>query len=236
MAVELAEVAAGLPIAASFALASGITGLREGRRRTSLNEAMHELRRPLQVLSLALPAHAAEDPAVDSTLRLATAALERLDHEINGRGGRADSQRLSLQSLLVAGVRRWEKQALIAGKRVRLGLRTKTVYVRGRSYELTQALDNLISNALEHGGPQVTIEARERDGWAMIVVRDGGAAARPRSRRARPRSGSRSRRGHGLRVVARVAREHGGEFSLRRCGLGAEAAIRLPLADGGGRR
>src|SRR3954447_25761137 len=55
MALELAEVAAGLPMAASFALAGGLTTLREGRRRSSLNAAMHELRRPLQVLTLALP-------------------------------------------------------------------------------------------------------------------------------------------------------------------------------------
>ena len=54
MTMELAEIAAGLPLAASFALAGGINTLREGRRRAALNEAMHELRRPLQALSLAL--------------------------------------------------------------------------------------------------------------------------------------------------------------------------------------
>ena len=75
MAMELAELAAGLPVAASFAAARGISSFREGRRRTSLNEAMHELRRPLQILSLALPARAGEDAAVDSSLRLATAPL-----------------------------------------------------------------------------------------------------------------------------------------------------------------
>src|SRR3954470_5553849 len=84
MAVEFAEVAAGLPVAASLALAGGITNLREGRRRAALNEAVHELRRPLQVLSLALPADASAAAPVKSSLRLATVALDRLDQEING--------------------------------------------------------------------------------------------------------------------------------------------------------
>src|SRR3954469_19252717 len=84
MAVELAEVAAGLPVAASFALAGGITSLREGRRRTLLNEALHELRRPLQILSLALPDSSPRAAHVESSLELATVALERLDREING--------------------------------------------------------------------------------------------------------------------------------------------------------
>src|SRR5881227_1107634 len=84
MAVELAEVAAGLPMAASLALAGGISSFREGRRRTALNEAMHELRRPLQVLTLTLPDGSQRATQVESSLELATVALERLDREING--------------------------------------------------------------------------------------------------------------------------------------------------------
>src|SRR3954451_21537207 len=108
MAVELAEVAAGLPVAASLALAGGITNLREGRRRAALNEAMHELRRPLQILSRPLPDHSQEAARVESSLELATGALERLDREINGSGLEEMVTEVSVDDLVDAAVRRWK--------------------------------------------------------------------------------------------------------------------------------
>ena len=75
MAVELGEIAAGLPFAASIAMTTGIGALREGRRRTSLNEAIHELRRPLQALALALPDDSGAVPGSGSALRMAAGAL-----------------------------------------------------------------------------------------------------------------------------------------------------------------
>lgn len=230
MAVELAELAAGLPVAASFAVASGIGTLREGRRRSSLNEAMHELRRPLQVLSLAVPDRAGEDSAVDSTLRLAAVALERLDREING--GTVGERPLSLSPrlLLEEAARRWEPQAVLRGRSLRLAWDAGEGAVIGRAFELAQAVDNLISNALEHGSGEVTIEARREGALLSIAVRDAGtrvAGAHPPTRR---RSHRRSRRGHGLRVAARVAREHGGDFELRCSEQGADAVLRLPLS------
>lgn len=49
----LAEFVAGWPVAASLAVAVVAQGLRAGRHRTALNEALHELRRPLQAIALA---------------------------------------------------------------------------------------------------------------------------------------------------------------------------------------
>jgi signal transduction histidine kinase len=228
MAVELAEVAAGLPMAASFALAGGITSLREGRRRSALNEAMHELRRPLQALSLALPTRLPDDLAVSSSLRLATAALDRLDSEINGSQPEADAHTpLAARPLLEESLTRWRAEAKSAGRELRLVWRAGEPTVRADRCELAQAVDNLISNALVHGGGKVGIEARASGNWLSISVRDGGPPARmPRPGAGRP---SRGRHGHGLRVVARVARAHGGSFALRRHGRGTEAMLRLPL-------
>jgi signal transduction histidine kinase len=223
--VELAEVAAGLPVAVSFALAGGITGLREGRRRSSLNEAMHELRRPLQALSLALPANRPASPAVDSSLRLAAAALTRLDREINGTPPADAHTRLSPHLLLEESVLRWRAQARLAGASLELVWGAGGVSIEGDRAELAQAVDNLIGNAIEHGGGEVTIEGRKAGAWLLITVSDSGgppASARPRGRRPR-------RRGHGLRVVARTAHSHGGSFSLCRQERGMEASLRLPL-------
>jgi signal transduction histidine kinase len=234
MPVELAEIAAGLPVAASFALAGGITTLREGRRRNALNEAMHELRRPMQALSLALPANAG---AVGSSLRLATAALERLDREINGETPAAGAMPIPVHRLLEEAVRRWRPQALLSRGSVELRWAGAELSVEGDRFELAQTLDNLISNAIEHGGGEVTVEGRGAGEWVCISVCDSGRRAGlsgpPRRRRRRD---GRCRRGHGLRVVSRVAKAHGGGFELRRTEQGTEARLCLPLAWGRGKR
>ena len=230
MTVELAEVAAGLPLAASFALAGGINTLRQGRRRTALNEAMHELRRPLQTLSLALPTDPAREGAVNSSLRLAAAALDRLDREINGDSPDFEVACVPVKPLLEEAVQRWGPRAAIAGGGIRLRWLSDVQWVEGDRIELVQAVDNLISNAVDHGGGNVTIEGRRDGTWLSISICDfGGKANQARGPRRRPWRGSRSRHGHGLRVVARVARAHGGGFELRWAGQGAEARLRLPL-------
>jgi signal transduction histidine kinase len=230
MAVELAEIAAGLPMAASFAVAGGISTFREGRRRASLNEAMHELRRPLQVLALSLPADTREGEACDSSLRMATAALERLDREINGQVAEESPKPLAARALLEDAVGRWERPAAARGRGLRLLWRASELRVTGCEVELAQALDNLINNALEHGGGKVTIEVREVDDRLRLAVRNSDGLPPARGKRERP--GGRHRHGHGLRVVARIAADHGGSFRLLRFKGGTEARIDLPLYRG----
>lgn len=217
MTVELAEIAAGLPMAASFAVAGGISTFREGRRRASLNEAMHELRRPLQVLALSLPADRAEGEACDSSLRMAAAALERLDREINGGPVAEGLEPVEMKALAEAAVRRWRSAAALRGRGLRLHWRTDDLTVAGSEFELAQALDNLINNGIEHGGGTVTIEVREISGRLRLAVRSSDGLSPARGRRERPdvrqRIAGRHRHGHGLRVVARTATEHGGDTS-----------------------
>lgn len=237
MALELAEVAAGLPMAASLAVASGITTLRESRRRASLNEAMHELRRPLQVLALALPE---EGEACQSSLQVATVALERLDREINGRpaGGRARPVRV--RSVVEAAAERWRKPAALRGRRLRLIWTAADPHVIGDEIELAQTLDNLINNAIEHGAGEVSVRAEESEDFLRLTVIDaGGSSARSQERRRAAFRGpvnDRHRHGHGLRVVARTARDYGGSFQLRHSAGRTEARVELPLLAEGARR
>lgn len=236
MAVELAEVAAGLPVAASFALAGGISSLREGRRRSALNEAMHELRRPLQVLALALPGSEGASGAIGSSLRLAADALERLDREINGSAAEEAFSPVAIRPLAEAGVDRWQNQAQLVGRPLRLTWTCGDLSVEGNRFQLAQAMDNLISNAIEHGNGEVTVEGNEYGGCVCICVLDAGTA---RGSVARNRGGNRHRRdrrhGHGLRVVRRIAAAHGGSFELTRSGEGTSACLRLPLRREQGR-
>lgn len=232
MVPGLAEVLAGFPLAASFAIAGGIGLVREGRRRSALNEAIHELRRPLQVLALSLPSDADASRALESSLHMATAAVDRLDREINGGGTPAASAPIALRSVVEEALERWRGRAAIAGRPLSLAWKGGAPLLRGDGFELGQALDNLISNAFEHGGGEVRIEALEDRGLLRIVVRDEGRAGHSQRRRGisiGARLRGRGRHGHGLRVVRRVAAQHGGSFRLRRSSRGAEARLELPL-------
>lgn len=231
MPVELAEIAAGLPLAASFAMASGLTALREGRRRSTLNEAVHELRRPLQALAFSLPPDSTAGEAAESALRMAAAAVDRLDREINGEAAAAPALPVPVRPVVEAALARWRPRAAVVGRSLALTWEASDPVVLGNETDLVQALDNLISNGFEHGGGRVEIEVREAGVRVRVAVRDGGPGSGGRSvRRHGSDRGAPGRHGHGLKIVRRVAARHGGSFRLRRSPGGTEARFYLPLA------
>lgn len=238
MPVELAELAAGLPIAASFAMAGGISALREGRRRTALNEAVHELRRPLQAIALSSPAAAGREGAFESSLRMASVAIERLDREINGKPAPGRIGVVPLREVVEAAVERWHPRASREDRVLDLEWGAGDLCVPGSAVELTQALDNLISNGLDHGSGEVAVAAVRTDGLVRISVvtrqRTNKTTFRRAGRDAWARLSGRSRHGHGLRIVRRAVARSGGSFGLRRRGDRCEAVVELPVP--GGRR
>lgn len=236
MALELTGLLAGFPLAASFAIAGGISFFREGRRRSSLNEAVHELRRPLQALALALPAGAEAAGALDSSLRLAAAAVDRLDHEINGGRALTASAPVVSRPMVEAAVERWQARATHTNRPLVLDWRGGNPLLYGDGIELGQALDNMISNGFEHGDGEVSIAVRRDGDFLCIAVHDQGqqpsSSQGPGLSGSWVRLGGRARHGHGLRVVRRVAAQHGGSFRLRRSPRGTEARLELPLRGG----
>jgi signal transduction histidine kinase len=235
--IELAEIVAVWPLAASLAAVAAVGGLRAGRRRSALNEALHELRRPLQALALAGGGGAARGTVAEGAVQLAASALDRLDREINGGVGlRRPAEAVELRPLLEAAARRWRARASLGGGSLSLRWRAGRAVAIGDRVELAQAVDNLIVNAIEHGGPRIAIDARPHKGGVRIVIADSGRASRPPARRDTPadviaRLAGGGRRGHGLSVVRRVAAAHGGRFALRRSERGSLALLDLPLAD-----
>jgi signal transduction histidine kinase len=236
--IELAAIATGWPLAVTMAAAVAAQELRAGRRRSALNQALHELRRPLQAIALAGAGGTgspAPPPVLESSVRLAAAALERLDHEVNGGGLQRPREALELRPLVEAAVRRWQARARLGGGSLQLRWRAGRAVTIGDRVELAQALDNLLVNAIEHGGPAISVDARPHKGRVRIVVADSGSASRPAARRGAPgeviaRLSGRRRHGHGLAVVRQVAAAHEGRFALRCSEQGSLAMLELPLA------
>lgn len=232
---ELAQIVSGWPLVLSMAAAAAAQGLRAGRRRSALNVALHELRRPLQVVAFAGGPRLGDFGAGEDPIELAAAALERLDREINGGPPVAVWGSVDAASLARAAVARWQHHARMAEASLELRWNAGPVSVKGDRLALGQALDNLVVNAIEHGGPSIVIAARVREGRLRIAVIDSGRARRRRSRRGAARLiaqiSGRERHGHGLGVVRRVASDHGGRFALRSSERGTLAVFELPLAE-----
>jgi signal transduction histidine kinase len=200
-----------------------------GHKR-ALNRALHELRRPLQALLLledtaARPAAAPRRASRRGLLELATSALQDLDGALNGGAPSPPARRFSCRESVMASLERWRPQAARAGG-IRVYWDAGPATVEGYASRLGQALDNLLSNALEHGGPPIVVTGARVAGRIRITIANGVRPDRS-TRRSDPR------RGHGTDVVAKVAHAHGGRFALCQTASGCVAALELPLTEPG---
>jgi signal transduction histidine kinase len=213
------------PLALSVAAVVGSTArARESRRRERLNRALHELRRPLQALVLQRQPTAPNAQAASPTpLDLATAALADLDREINGALPQVRMRPISCRALVEGAVERWRGPAARARRSLQLRWSAGSPQVIADPTRVAQALDNLLANALEHGGLTVLVEATLGERGVRVAVTDSGNEAAPVPRRD-------PRRGHGLAVAKEVAATHGGRLLVERGVRGTVAVLELPLA------
>jgi len=228
-------LSATVPMAMSAAAVVAGGRMRDRRRRRALNRAIHELRRPLQVLVLA----SAEPDAFEPVL----GALADLDAEINGGPPRESLEPVELRHVAESVVARWARASRSAAARPSLRWGAGRARVVGDRRQLTRALDNLVANAIEHGRGPIEMSSLVRRGRLRILVRDGGGekpladiaglgfpgAVAPHRLRARRRAFD-PRHGHGLEIVRGVAAAHGGRFILRRSSAMTLAVLELPLA------
>jgi signal transduction histidine kinase len=200
-----------------------------GHKR-ALNRALHELRRPLQALLLledgsSRPAAAPRIAGRRGLLELAASALQDLDGALNGAAPSRPSRRFSCRETVMACLERWRSVAARAGG-IRVYWDAGPATIEGDPARLAQALDNLLSNALEHGGSPVVVTGARVAGRIRITIANG-VRPDPVARRRDPR------RSHGTEIVSEVASAHRGRFALCQTGSGCVAALELPLADPG---
>lgn len=244
-----AAVAVGGWVAASFAAVLALIARRSlAFRMEAVLRACHELRGPLTAAQLGLElsirtgeASLARLRAIDLELSRAALALDDLDRA-PGRG-RPESrwELVDVDELLVESVEAWCPVAAEQGVELQLAWPGACAELWAERVRLAQAVGNLISNAIEHGGGRVEVRSGMGERGLRIEVLDGGPGlpAPVAELARRPRAG-RGRRGRGLAIASAIAEGLGGRLASAPAERGARLVLELPLrspdeaaADGG---
>lgn len=239
MSVGVALVGWGLAV---FAMAVGLGAeLRGSRRREAVARAAHELRGPITAARLGVGLGVRRGGLAAPPLRAVELELERAAlalEDFASVGGAAPAQQrladVDLAALLADCAEAWRPAAQANGGGIDVSWATGPTVAHGDRLRLAQALDNLLANAIEHGGGAVAVCVRMDKGSVKVEVTDGGpglpAPLTELSRRARRGRGS---RGRGLAIASAIAHEHGGRLASAPSNRGARLSLELPLAAAG---
>ena len=225
--------------AAALAALGVAAGLRAStaRRLALVAQAAHELRGPLGAALLGLHGVVSDAAgrrrvaAVELELRRAGLALADLDAAPRGRRAPDRAEAVDVGALLTEAVDAWRPLACAFATELIVDDRAAHVLVRADRLRLTQAVGNLVLNALEHGAGPVRIRVHPAGGRVRIEVRDHGPGL-PAPIAALTGDGLHAaRRGHGLAIAARAVRRHGGRLLTAPVSSGACVALELPRAN-----
>jgi two-component system sensor histidine kinase BaeS len=194
------------------------------RRLELVAMAEHELRGPLAALGLAAETCARRPSrrtaaALEGQLERARLGLSDLAAARAGRRTPPDARRLETRTVAARATAGWRA----TGASVRFDWRAGRAAVHADAARLSQALGNLLSNAIEHGGGEVELRGVRAGGRVRIELTDSGPGFTTR-----PAPG----RGRGLAVAARAVEEAGGTLRIASGDGGTTVAVELPLADG----
>jgi two-component system, OmpR family, sensor kinase len=219
------------------------------RERTLVSDASHELRTPLAVLRTELELIGRERPtglalqaaigsAIEETDRLSQLADDLLllaradDHQLT-----IDPNRLAATELLNQAADRARRQPNAAHKQITTDAPDDTEILADQD-RVSQAIDNLLTNALRHANTRVHLSARPNGAFVALHVIDDGPGFPPdflphawerftRADTARTEDGT----GLGLAIVRTIAEAHNGQaYATNSPGGGADVWITFPIA------
>ena len=226
----------------------------EQMRRDFVANTSHELKTPVGAVSLLAEAieSAADDPdqvrAFASRLTAEASRLASLTSRImnlsrlQAADELTDERDVAVDEIVASAVEAHAIQAGSAGVEIVRG-GTRGLYVRGDAQILSEAVGNLIANAIAYSpqGSNVGVGVKAADQVVEIAVTDRGIGiAEGDQERVFERfyraDQARSRRtggtGLGLAIVKHAVQRHGGEVRLwSRPGRGSTFTIRLPLIE-----
>jgi signal transduction histidine kinase len=195
---------------------------------------MHELRGALAALDLGLSLVEREQELAGCAdgLRLqlerARDALDEIDALRSEKSKPRDVALVDLGAVVGGRAAAWSQLAPAYGAAVRFSWRAGRAWLRGERTLLLQALDNLIGNALEHGGGRVLVDGERCGSCVRITISDGGPGLRASTHQFGETPVS-SRRGHGLAIARNAVEVLGGSISTGVSMGRAAIVVELPL-------
>ena len=168
---------------------------------------------------------------VELELRRAGLALADLDAAPRGRRAPGCVEAVEVRALLAEAVEAWRPLAAALAAELHLDPAGPRLVVRADRLRLTQALGNVVLNALEHGGGPVRVRVHATRTHARIEVRDHGPGLPAPMGALAAMPAHAGRRGHGLAIAARAMSGDGGRLLTAPVTAGACVVLELPRAD-----
>lgn len=250
---ELEPIRRNVPAEAQGIVSTLNTLLDRVSRRISskdefISNAAHQLRNPIAgVLALAEAVQNAPSPEAAKTRSAELVAAARdATHLTNqllsferakGSEDAMNGELLELSALVTAAIERFEAQNDPSPVSVKFHAGAQDCPVLGDRIMLQEALLNLLTNALVHGGPHlsaITVTLTRGADKATVLIEDDGAGIDPskhmlaigRFSQAKAGPGT----GLGLPIAARVVENHNGHLEIEPSAKGARISISLPVA------
>ena len=212
-----------------------------------LSDVGHELRTPITIVRGHLEVMGDDPQERRETVALVTDELDRMNRMVNDLLVLAKAEQPDFlrpervdEAAMMAEV---YAKASALGRREWVQGRTDAVWVWGDPQRLTQALTQLLQNAVQFTseGDRITLSAEVHGDRAHLSVRDTGVGIAPEDReriferfvRAAPGRERPDGTGLGLAIVAAIAHAHRGEMTVESVpGAGATFTLVLPREEG----